>query len=56
MTTYEWLKENNYEIIVKNNELVRALEFLTGFYKELQEKNICINKCDIDATCKYKIF
>jgi hypothetical protein len=56
ISAYEWLKENNYEIIVKNNKPVRTLGFLTGFHKELQKKNICINECSIDIICKYKIF
>ena len=49
----EWLYEKGYEIIIKNQNPARALGFLTGFHKELQERNIQINECGIDATCKY---
>ncbi len=52
-SAYEWLYEKGYEIIVESNKPARALGFLTGFHKELQEKNIQINECGIDATCKY---
>ncbi|CAB4414215.1 unnamed protein product [Rhizophagus irregularis] len=46
----EWLYERDYEIIIKNKEPARALGFLTGFHKELQERNIQINECGVDAT------
>jgi len=35
----EWLYEKGYEIIIKNQNPARALGFLTGFHKELQERN-----------------
>ena len=52
-SAHEWLREKGYEIIVISKEPARALGFLTGFHKELQEQNIQINECGIDATCEY---
>ncbi|CAI2188574.1 13551_t:CDS:2 [Funneliformis geosporum] len=49
-SAHDWLYEKGYEIIVINKEPARALGFTTGFHKELQEKNIQINECGIDAT------
>ena len=49
----EWLYEKGYEVILENKKPARALGFLTGFHKELQKRNIQINECGIDATCKY---
>ena len=52
-SAHEWLLEKGFEIIVESKEPARALGFVTGFYKILQEENIQINECGIDATCKF---
>ena len=48
--------EKGFEIIFESKEPAQALGFVTGFYKILQEENIQINECGIDATCRYNNF
>jgi len=48
----QWLKENQYRIILEQRQPVRALAVMTGFYENLQEMKIEIYECGIDATCK----
>jgi hypothetical protein len=48
----QWLKEKQYRIILEQRQPVHALAVLTGFYEALQEMEVDIYECGIDATCK----
>jgi hypothetical protein len=48
----QWLKENKYRIILEQRQPVCALAVLTGFHEDLQEMEVDIYECGIDATCK----
>ena len=47
-----WLSKYNYSILFVMDSSVHAIAFLTGIEKLLQEQNIIISECGIDATCK----
>lgn len=48
----QWLKEKQYRVIIEQRQPVRALAVLTGLYEDLQEMEVDIHECGIDATCK----
>jgi hypothetical protein len=54
-STIEWLKEKNYNIILEETIPVHAIAFTTGLYEKLNQVNVKIRECGIDATCKYYI-
>jgi hypothetical protein len=54
-SSIQWLKENQYRIILEQRQPVRALAVLTGLYEDLQEMEVDIHECGIDATCKQNV-
>ena len=47
-----WLNESNHSVLFMMDTPIHAIAFLTGMEKLLQEYNIIISECGIDATCK----
>lgn len=49
----KWLEEYNFEIILYSESPIQAVGFMTGLAKIIQENEIRLYECGIDATCKY---